>query len=137
MKKVFVVFALCLLSSCAGMINGTSTTINISPSDKIETENVKVEMISKSGVQNLTLPTVVTVKKANKPITITVKDKCYRETFYEVNRKLDPGFAGDVIGGLFIFVGGFISTTSDAMSGALWTYDDAVIVPVISNGTCK
>lgn len=135
MKK-FIVGTLLLLSGCASIFSGTSTTINIVSSDTSATDKIKVEMISKSGTKTLSLPTIVTVEKGSQPISIIVKDKCYRETTYLAHATIDPMFLGDILG-LSFFLLGTTSISTDSLTGAMWTYDSEVIVPVVSNGTCK
>ena len=118
------------MSSCATIISGTTTSVNLSPSDP-EAENVKVQVQSKYSVQNITLPGSIMVKKGSGSLNVVVKDKCFREQATVVNSKVDYWFLGNII------TGGVFGTTTDALSGALWTYDDAAVVNVVPNGTCK
>lgn len=129
-KNLLILVSLFLLSSCATIISGTTTSVNLSPSDP-EAENVKVQVQSKYSVQNITLPGSVMIKKSSGPIDIIVKDKCFREQTTTINSTVDYWFLGNII------TGGLIGTTTDALSGALWTYDDTAVVDVVPNGTCK
>lgn len=129
-KNLLVLISLFLLSSCATIISGTTTSVNLSPSDP-EAENVKVQVHSKYTIQNLTLPSSIMVKKGSGPLNVTVKDKCFREQTTTLDSKVDYWFLGNII------TGGLTGTTTDALSGALWTYDDTAVVNVVPNGTCK
>jgi hypothetical protein len=130
MKKIVTAAAAVLLSSCASILSGTSTQINIQASDAQGGE-IKASIQSKSGVQNVNLPTVINVKKGNKPLIVTVKDKCYRDTVYTSKPTINLWFLGNFV------TGGTLGTSTDALTGALWTYDEVVIVPVVENGVCN
>ncbi|MDR2760339.1 MAG: hypothetical protein LBB09_00645 [Rickettsiales bacterium] len=129
MKKIIAATAAILLSSCASILSGTSTQVNVQTSDA--RSDINATITSKSGAQNVSLPTVITVKKGNKPLLITVKDKCYRDTVYASKPTINLWFLGNVV------TGGTFGTSTDAMTGALWTYDEVVVVPVAENGVCN
>ena len=129
MKKVFLLLPI-LLTSCATLFSGTSKIVNIIPSDS-DTDKVSIEIRNGELVQNTTIPSVTTLKTKNQPVIITVKDKCYRQTTTVSNARINPIFLGNII------IGGITGTTTDAISGALWTYDDTIVVPLNNNGTCK
>ena len=129
MKKIFLLLPI-LLTSCATLFSGTSKIVNVIPSDS-SVDKVNIEIRNGELVQNTAIPSITTLKTKNQPVIITVKDKCYRQTTMVSNARINPIFLGNVI------TGGVFGTTTDAVSGALWTYDDTIVVPVNSNGTCK
>ena len=128
MNKYFIILTIFLLSSCATMFNGTSKNINIMTSNG---DSVEADIISKNGVQTVTLPHVVNVKKGNMDISIQVKeDKCHRASSHVVNKYLDIFFLGNA----FNY---WTGTSTDIPNGAMWTYDDSVVVPVYRKDTCS
>ena len=132
MKKIlFSIFVLLLLSNCATLVSGTTTSINLQSSNPDYEEPIKVQVSNRNTIQTITLPGTTTVKRDSDSLDIVVKDKCFRETQSKVNSRVNYWTLGNVI------TGGLTGTTTDALSGALWTYDDSYIVPVQSNGICK
>ena len=94
-------------------------------------EPIKVQVSNKNTLQTIQLPGSVLVKTGDSPLSVVVKDKCFRETTTTIQPKVNYVFLGNII------TGGLTGTTTDALSGALWTYDDSAIVNVVENGTCK
>ncbi len=129
MKKTLLICFLTLaLSSCATMFNGTTKNINIMTSNG---DKVKADVTSKSGVQTVTLPSIVSVAKGNTPITISIKeDKCHNQTVYMAENHLDMFFLGNA----FNY---FTGTSTDIPNGAMWTYDDNIVVPVYRKDNCE
>ena len=73
---------------------------------------------------------VVNVKRDNRPVTIMVKNSAYiRPSTTVVSEKVELWTLGNLI------FGGLFGTTTDASTGAMWDYDDSVVVPVyLKNG---
>ena len=93
-----------------------------------------MDVVSANGVQTVVIPSVVTVQRANQPITINVKDtKCIRPSTTIVSDKLSMWFFGD----FFMSIFGLTGTTVDVTSGAMWNYDDNIVVPVYEKKSCK
>lgn len=131
MKKIYLSLIL-VLSGCATIISGTTTSINLIPSNASDYEDtIKVQVSNKNTLQTIQLPGSVLVKTGGSPLLVAVKDKCFRETTTTIEPKVNYVFLGNII------TGGLTGTTTDALSGALWTYDDSFVVNVVENGTCK
>ena len=127
-KTLFVVFVAIIgvtaLSGCASILHGTTKTINVQTSNGQQTE---VAVTSASGTQRITAPSAIVVKKSSNPIIINVKESERNEASSAVMQShVDYVFL------LGFFTGGLIGTTTDAATGALWTYDDIVLVPVVT-----
>lgn len=121
-KLMFVVVTTVALSGCASIFSGSSQTVNIATSDG---STVEANIVSKSGVQQVTLPSVVSVKRAKEDICVNIKES-------EKNRKSTQMVASNLnlwFFGNFIF-GGLLGSSTDAITGAMWEYDSFVTVPV-------
>ncbi len=128
MKKLFMIISVLVLSACATMFNGTTKNINVMTSNG---DKVTADITSKSGMQTVTLPSIISVDKGNVAITISVKeDKCHRQTVYMADNHLDMFFLGNA----FNY---FIGTSTDIPNGAMWTYDDNIVVPVYRKESCE
>ncbi len=134
MKKIIIktlamsVLAM-FLQNCATVFTGPNSNLSVNTSDG---KNVGVEVQSLNGTQNITAPSSVSVKKGNSPIQVRVKDKCYEETSQSVPSKVSWV-------GLANFLFGTFGTTSafvDINSGAFWTYDESVTIPVSKKPKC-
>jgi hypothetical protein len=128
MKKILALTgAVLMLSSCATMFSGTTKNVNVMTSNG---DNVQADIMSKNGMQTVTLPSVIAVDKGNTPITISVKeDSCHRRSTYVAENHVDMFFFANV----FNY---FTGTTTDIPNGAMWTYDDNVVVPVYRKDSC-
>lgn len=129
--KLFVILFLALsLQNCATVFTGSTANVSVNTSDG---KKVDVEVQSLGGVQTVTAPTSVSVKKGNSPIQIRVKDKCYEETSQSLPSKLSWV-------GLVNFLFGTFGTTSafvDVSNGSFWTYEDSVTIPVSKKPKCS
>ena len=118
------------MSGCASIIKGQSKDINFMTNTGEEAE---VDIVSASGTKTVIIPSVVNVKKDNRAITITVKEtRCNRPTTTVANEKVQIWTFGNI----FLWVFGLTGTTTDALSGAMWDYDDSIVVPVYHKETC-
>ncbi|MDY4842054.1 MAG: hypothetical protein SO314_06800 [Alphaproteobacteria bacterium] len=128
MKKLLVLASIFAMSACATMFNGTTKNINVMTSNG---DRVKADITSKSGMQTVTLPSIISVDKGNVAITISVKeDKCHRQTVYMADNHLDMFFLANA----FNY---FTGTSTDIPNGAMWTYDDNIVVPVYRKESCE
>ena len=128
MKKLLVLASIFAISACATMFNGTTKNINVMTSNG---DRVKADITSKSGMQTVTLPSIISVDKGNVAITISVKeDKCHRQTVYMADNHLDMFFLANA----FNY---FTGTSTDIPNGAMWTYDDNIVVPVYRKESCE
>lgn len=130
MKKILVALLVCsMLSGCASIVKGRNKNVNIMTSTG---EEVEVNIVSSSGMQSIVVPSVVSLKKDNQDITITVKEtQCLRSSTSIVSSKVEPWFLGNV------FSGGIVGSSTDALTGAMWTYDDNIVVPVYKKSACQ
>ncbi len=124
MKKLFLIFPVIFLSGCASIVAGGPDTLNLITSDG---SRAQAQMISAQGVQTLYLPTMVSVKKSCKDITIQViEDKKIAQTSMIVNSSIEPWVFGNIV------FGGIIGLGIDALAGNICTYDNNnVIIPII------
>ncbi len=117
-----------LLSGCASIVKGYRETINISTSNGQKAEAV---MMTGSGQRTIMLPQAVSVKSGNQDIIINVKEtQCYNASTTVVQSDIHPFFWGNII--LLSVLG----SATDAVSGAMWTYEDDVIVDISDKGVC-
>lgn len=130
MKKILVALLVCsMLSGCASIVKGRNKNVNIMTSTG---EEVEVNVVSASGMQSIVVPSVVSLKKDNQDITITVKEtQCLRSSTSIVSSEIEPWFLGNV------FSGGIFGSSTDALTGAMWTYDDNIVVPVYKKSACQ
>lgn len=121
MKKLTIlpILALC---SCATIVDGGPDTINIMTSDG---SRVQAQVNSKSGTQQLTLPTLISVPKSCSDITIQVieSDKV-QQSVAIASSSVNPWVFGNII------FGGLIGLAVDSLTGDICTYDNSIIVPV-------
>ncbi len=135
MKKHLKILALSLLVlqgvSCARIISGTTQTLTIQTSNG---KNVKAVVQSATGTQNITIPNSITVVRSKEPLKIIVKaEKCNQESTQISTPKYNPVALDDLSFGVF----GLTSTTVDLSSGAIWNYDNNIMVNVNSKENCK
>lgn len=130
MKKILVALLVCsMLSGCASIVKGRNKNVNIMTSTG---EEVEVNVVSASGMQSIVVPSVVSLKKDNQDITITVKEtQCLRSSTSIVSSEIEPWFLGNII------TGGLFGSSTDALTGAMWTYDDNIVVPVYKKSACQ
>ena len=127
MKKILLIIAILCMPACATMFNGTTKNINMMTSNG---DKVKADVTSKEGIQTVTLPSIVSVSKGNVPITNSVKeDKCHQQSVYIAENHMDIFFLGNI----FNY---FTGSSTDIPNGAMWTYDDNVVVPVYRKESC-
>ena len=127
MKKFFfALMAFTMLSGCASIVKGRHKNLNLMTSTG---EEALVNVVSASGMRTATVPSVITVKRNNQDIIIAVQETpCTRSTI--APSRIEPWFLGNFISG------GLLASSTDALTGAMWTYDDNIVVPVYKKPTC-
>ncbi|MDR2413287.1 MAG: hypothetical protein LBD50_03710 [Rickettsiales bacterium] len=133
MKKLILPSIILMLGGCASIISGGSQQINVQPGSTSH-GRVDAEVISKSGVQTVRLPAVVNVKRSSQDIIVHIKEEdnqCLEETQVVISSGLNGWFLGNFI------TGGLLGSTTDGLTGAVWSYDDITIVPVQPRKNCK
>lgn len=130
MKKILTILvAGTVLAGCSSIVNGRNKNINVMTATG---EEATVNLVSASGVQTIQVPGVTTVKRASQDLTITVQeDKCNRTSTTIASSRVEPWFFGNFI------CGGTLGSTTDASTGAMWNYDDNIVVPVYKKDSCK
>ena len=124
MKKLIALAFIALpLAACATLVGGGgSQTINMMTSDS---RPAQTRIWNGGNSFVVTLPASVEVKRKNSPVTVYVIEGDPNTPVYSAQQHLNPWFWGNVI------LGGLIGSTTDMASGAAWTYDTQVIVPII------
>ena len=107
-----------VFSGCATIMSGRTQTIFINnDSDRRLPINIKYSDGMYIGYKVLT-PTVISVDRRSKDIILKpLSEKCQPKV---LKAKNNDWVAGN------IFFGGLIGSTTDAISGAAWKYDDKV-----------
>ncbi|MDR3163259.1 MAG: hypothetical protein LBT81_05330 [Helicobacteraceae bacterium] len=109
-------------SGCATLVGGGEQSVTLQTADGKQAE---ATVMSGSGSQIVTLPATIIVKRANVPLSVNVKETGTTSGgSYSQSPKVNPWFFGNII------TGGLIGSTTDAVTGSMWIYDDSVVVPV-------
>ena len=117
------------MSGCASIIAGDHKTVNLTTNNG---ESVNASVFSKSGEQKVQLPGTVTVLRDSQDLTITVnEDSCVNSTTSVTSSKIEPWFWGNLL------TGGIFGSTTDSMTGDMWTYDDNITVYVDKKASCS
>lgn len=116
-------------SGCASIIKGRTKNVNVMTSTGDEAQ---AKIFTSNGMQEVILPQVISMKKDSQDLTITIKEnRCTRSSTFMSSSKIEPWFWGNIL------TGGVFGSTTDASTGAMWTYDDNIIVPVYQKDGCK
>lgn len=124
MQKVIFLSMLVLFTGCATIVDGGPDTINIMTSDG---GPAPARIMSKAGVQQVWLPTVISVPKSCSDINVSLREDNY---IYSSNAVISSGVNPWVFGN--IIFGGLPGLAIDAIAGNVCTYDTNVVVPVYS-----
>ena len=123
MKKIFIL-SMGALTGCASIVNGGPDTINLITSNG---SSVTAQIKQNDEIQQLTLPTTVTVPKSCSDITLTVlEDANVNKSNTTISSSVDPWIFGNIV------FGGIIGLAIDGATGNMCTYDSDVIVPIKS-----
>ena len=116
--KVFgFILILVLFSSCATIIDGTSQNISVSTSSsKRISGTIDGRPFSAPGTVN------VERSRNNKILVIEKPSSCQRTNII-IPRKFNYVFLVNILSG------GFLGSTTDFASGAMWKYQDAIHIP--------
>jgi hypothetical protein len=113
-----------LISGCATLFGGGSKQ-SITINSQTPQENVSIGYLSDDNssvevIQTFNTPTTVTIPRENKNLMIRDKDGNCEEK--RVEKELNSWFWGDVL------MLSLLSTTVDAVTGAMWEYDNNVTI---------
>ena len=126
-KKLLIglsIVSIMLFSGCASILGGgTKQTVSISR-DSNKRMKAVVTYSDGSKPQYLTIPGTITMVRANKDLKIESKEQEFQPVIIE--KELNPFFWGNILFG-YTFP---VFSTTDAVSGAMWKYDEAVILHV-------
>ncbi len=120
MKKLMLIFVVAPLVGCATIMDGTSQNVNLTTSNGRRTN---ATIYTANGVRQTQIPQTINVQKSKRDIIVKVNNRYNTETT-TVPSKMNNWFWGNII------LGGFFGSTTDSASGAMWEYDDNVIVQV-------
>ncbi|MBP3403400.1 MAG: hypothetical protein J6L82_05770 [Alphaproteobacteria bacterium] len=109
MKKLFCLAAAVLLAGCSSIINGTSQEISFAG-------NVNGIKIKQNGILLCTTPCSISIDRLKNGTMITAEKKGYDSSAVMLKTKLSVFFWGNII------TGGFLGSTTDAVSGGMWEY---------------
>lgn len=113
---------------CNTVTSGTTRTLKFTSEDG---RNVQLTVASEDKViQTVTTPGSIDVSSRSGKLTVTVTDPCYNETQTVLKSKVKASFFGGIT------MSGVTGSTTDAASGAMWDYDDNIVVPVEKNNKC-
>jgi hypothetical protein len=130
--KFFLIVVLFFSNSCALIFSGKHQNINIMTSDP--SASVEAEIVDKGSAKKVILPTSVTVARSSNNVMINIKENsCYKSSQAVVTSRFNWVALLDVFWGLF----GLTSTTTDSSTGAIWKYDDNVVVNTTKKEGCK
>ena len=120
MKKLMLIFVVAPLVGCATIMDVTSQNVNLTTSNGRRTN---ATIYTANGVRQTQIPQTINVQKSKRDIIVKVNNRYNTETT-TVPSKMNNWFWGNII------LGGFFGSTTDSASGAMWEYDDNVIVQV-------
>ena len=107
-------------------------SIIILKSAALSGQSVNATIFTKSGIQETNIPQTIAVQKDSQDITITVKEgRCNKESVTTAKSRIQPWFWGNMI------TGGILGSTTDSLTGAMWQYDNTIVVNVDEKTTCK
>lgn len=133
MKKLLVaVFGIICFTGCATILGGGGEQ-NIQFVSQDPEATPKVNIVSKGGSQSVELPSTLNVKRSKQDILVTVQDECYKKNTQSVSSNINNYFLLNILFGGF----GLFSSTTDAITGAMWEYDNTAVIYTTPNETCK
>jgi len=122
MKKYQLVIALpFLLNACASIVNGSSQDIELYTTPSV---NASCSLDNERGEWTLAqTPGTVTVKRSSSPLNIQCENDEYHGSL--INKaEAESWTAGNIL------LGGGIGAGIDAGTGAMFSYDNEIIVPL-------
>lgn len=127
-NMLFLIF-LSLLSGCATIVKSDHQSINFMTSNNQQVEAI---ISSANGQIPVTLPTALSVKNQKQDIIVNIKEtQCTAPSTTIVPSKVHAWFWGNFI------IGGLFGSTTDSVTGSMWSYDDNVIVSVVDKKQCS
>jgi len=112
-----------MFSGCATVLGGGAKqkiTINSSKPMNISLGYASDDNKTATSAQRATTPATITINRENKNLLLTSDNKEFEPVVIE--KELNPWFWGDVL------MTSPVSTTTDAVTGAMWKYDDNITI---------
>lgn len=126
--KIFFLVTVILLSGCATMFHGRTQTVNVIPTNGEDTD---IELTNKEGTKELTIPTTVVLQKGKGDVIIKVNENnCHYPSTQNYKQRMDLVFLAN-------YLNLSIGSTTDSATGAMWYYDDNMVVPVSKKEKCE
>ena len=126
-KKLLIALPLVsaiMFSGCATILGGGGkqkiTVISSNPMN-VRMGYASNDNKTSTDAQSFTTPATITMVRENKNLLLTSDNNEFEPVIIE--KKLNPWFWGDVI------MTSLVSTTTDVVTGAIWKYDDNIIIP--------
>jgi hypothetical protein len=113
-----------MFSGCATVLGGggkQKITINSSKPMNVSLGHASDDNQTVIEPQKIVTPSTITVLRENKNLLLTSDNNEFEPMVIE--KELNPWFWGDVI------MTSLVSTTTDAVTGAMWKYDDNITIP--------
>lgn len=131
-KSLLLTITLLSLGSCATLFSGKTQSINLMPTD--HSSESEVEISNGKIMQRVTIPTMVIVPRSNNNLIIKVKENsCYKASQSIHESKVNMFTFLNIFGTWF----STSSTSTDSASGAMWSYDNSIMVNTPKKSGCK
>lgn len=131
MKKIIAISVISLsITGCATAFDSGSKNITLMAT---EGQNIKAEIHSSKGTENITLPTQYSAARSKEDIIVKITDKCFEKTSHVIQPKITTAFYGNILFGLF----GVTGTIVDSSNGNMWSYDKSQTVITEKKSNCK
>ena len=114
MKTIFVATAALLLTGCASLMTADEQSIKVTSST-----NTPIE-VTVDDKTTTTPGTVVVLRDGKDKVITNSAAGCQNAT--PVKKSVTPVFFGNIV------IGGLLGSTTDASTGKMWDYEDAVEV---------
>jgi len=132
LKSLLTISSLMVVSSCAYLISGKTTDINLLAQDP--EAKFEVEINQNGAVKTAQVPGIITLPRSESDVIIKVKENsCYKTSQTVVPSNYNLIAFLDLLGTW----SSTTSTTVDVTSNAAWTYDKTVYVNAPEKKGCK
>jgi len=124
MKKIFTIsfFIVIIFNGCATLFGGGGQQAIYVSGNTDKNMKATVKYSDGSRSQYVTIPETIFVNRKQQDLIIESTDDEFDT--YIVASELNPYFVPNFLGSIF----GFTSTAIDLQNGAMWSYDESVIV---------
>ena len=133
MKKLLIL-SMFLLSSCATILSSKTQNVSLVSEDG---DNLNATVSTIKGTKKVSLPGTVALTRDERPITIKVDENaCYQQSVTRVDpktiRTFNPWFFLNVI-----TAGLPVGSITDYATGAMWKYEDPIVVQTNKKSSCR